>query len=422
MIVTRKPDPDERHARLVIAIDRAAWEAALQSVYLRACKNYPVAGFAAGEVPRAELEKAYGDDFLYQEAVNETFPAALVEAVTRQGLRLAGTPELTVLSIGAEGYTFSADCELYPPVKIGAYRGLSAPMEQVEITDEDGERAVAEFLRAHSKEIPVAGKCAMGDTAVIDFEGFTDGKPFDGGKGEKYELALGSGTFIPGFEEQVFGMAAGEEREIAVTFPQDYVPPLAGKDAVFRVLLHGAHRTETPELTDAFASDLGYADVGALRQKVLLDLVNEKRQDAQDAWEDALVQKVIATLECDIPESMIQSQTDGLMQEIEAQLQSQQIDMDMYLKARDLTMDALRAQIRPNALEAVRYELTMEEIAREENFTVAPEELTARYAELSKVYGMTEEALRGQIPPDVLTHDLRSARARAVIISSAKRA
>jgi trigger factor len=421
MIVTRKEGADSRHAELTIAIDRATWVQALQSVYEKNSGAYPVEGFEAGSATREALEQAYGEECLYQEAVNETFPPALVEAVTREGLKLAGAPELSVLSIGPEGYTFSAVCELYPEVTLGPYKGVSAPMEKVEISDDDAQEAVASFLRAHKRTCEVDGPAAMGDTAVIDYEGFVDGTPFEGGKAEQYPLSLGSGSFIPGFEEQVAGMRAGEERDIHVTFPENYMPPMAGKEAVFHIRLHRATRGELPELTEAFAKENGYDGVEALRQSVILQLVSSKQQEAQDAWEDALVQKVIASLACELPEGMVRQQLEGLVQEVERQLQGQQVTMEEYLKALNLTEDSLREQLRPGAEDAVKYELTMEKIAQEEALTVSPEELEERYGQMTGVYGMSVEDLRQQIPPEVLTHDLRAARARAIIISNGKR-
>jgi len=420
MIVKQVEKKGANRAELLIEVEKDAWQAALQKAYQAQARQFPVAGYDPGQAPRAALETQYGDDCFYQEAVNETFPSALVEAMRQEKLQLVATPELRVVTIGPEGYTFVALAELYPEVKLGVYKGLSAHRDSVELSADDTESAVADFLRGHKTEHTIDGPAAAGDTAVIDFEGFTDGVAFEGGKGERYPLVLGSGSFIPGFEEQVCGMRTGETREIHVTFPEAYAPELAGRDAMFRVTLQELRRSEMPELTEEFAKSTGFGSVSELRQDVMAQLVESRQQEAQDAFEDALIGQVLDGMEVEIPEAMVQNQLDGLMRELEGHLQSQGIDMEEYLTALQLTREQVREQIRQSAENAARFELAMNEIARREAFCVTEEELAARYSEMAALYGMTEEQLRTELPPEALAHDLKITRARQVVVNTAK--
>ena len=229
MILQKKEELANRQLRLTITVERDAWEKALNDAYQEVKALYPVEGYAVGKAPREALEKAYSHDLFYQEAVNET---ALVEAIASEDIQIAAPPALNVETIGPDGYTFTALIDLYPEVKLGQYKGLSAPWENAELSDDDTNEAIQRFLTEHLVEQE------QGDEVTLDFEGCVDGVPFEGGKGEGYPLLLGSGMFIPGFEEQVAGIRPEEERDVHVTFPTQYVPELAGKDATFHVKAH----------------------------------------------------------------------------------------------------------------------------------------------------------------------------------------
>lgn len=420
MTVTHRENLENRRVKLTIRVEQAVWQKALDDAYAQQKAFFPVEGYAPGAAPRQALEAAYGADVLYQEAVNATFPAALVEAIGQQQLQIAGTPALSVVSIGPEGYTFDALIELYPEVKLGQYKGLRASLQAVELSDDDISSALQDYQRAHMI-VTEREQAALGDEVTMDFEGFVDGEPFEGGKAEQYPLLLGSGAFIPGFESQVVGIRAGEERDIPVTFPQAYLPSLAGKDAVFHIKAHKIVRRRLPELNDEFAVSQGFADIHQLRRQVMEDTLRAKQSQAQDTYSDALVQQVIDGMEVNIPESMIESQLQGLMQELERQLTAQGIQMNDYLEAAGLTMDALRDHARENAVRGAQYELAMMEIARLENITITNGDLDAKYAEMSQMYGIDAQQLRTQLPPVRLSHDLKLARARSVIVETAIR-
>lgn len=416
MLLNRE-NKENRQVVLTIQVEQEPWEKALNEAYEQSKNLFKKED---GTLPtRQEMEEKHGADVFYQDAVNNTFPVALVEAVRQEDISVAGAPELSVESIGPEGYIFTALIDLYPEVKLGQYKGLSAPRPTVELSDDDVTAAIEEYLQNHlAEEHPE--KAAMGDEVVLDFEGFVNGVPFEGGKAEQYPLLLGSGYFIPGFEEQVAGMAVGDERDIAVTFPAQYAPELAGKDAVFHIKVHKITRRVKPVMGDDFAKAQGFADASALRCSIMEQAVRAKQQEATDAYADALVQQVIAGMEVDIPERMVTCQLDGLMRDLEQQLMQQGATMDAYLEMAGITRDDLRRQAESSARAAVEFELAMTEIARRENIQFTDAELEEKYTQMSALYGMTPDQLKQSLPIERLTHDLRLARARAIIVDSAK--
>ena len=415
-IKKRQDIPENRQVRLTIAVDTETWQRSLERCYDAIKSIAPV----EGEATRASIEAKYGPEFLYQEAVNDTYPQALVEAIQQEELLIAGTPTLTVEEIGPEGYTFAAVIDLYPEVTLGAYKGLRAAYPEVELSEEDTQAALEEYARAH-QDVTHPERAAMGDEVVIDFEGFLDGVPFEGGKGEQQPLLLGSGYFIPGFEEQVAGAAAGEERDIRVTFPAAYTPELAGKDAVFHIKVHEITRRAAPVLDDAFAGKQGFEDVSALRRAVMEGAVAQKQAQAARQFADALVQQVIDGMTVTIPDAMVENQLDGLIAQLRGQLEGQGATLEQYLEYSGTTMEQLREHAREQAATAARYELAMTEIARREGIEITEEELEQQYGALSAQYGLSRELLRQQLPPIKLRHDLKLARARAVVVENAKR-
>ena len=415
-IKKRQDIPENRQVRLTIAVDTETWQRSLERCYDAIKSIAPV----EGEATRASIEAKYGPEFLYQEAVNDTYPQALVEAIQQEDLLIAGTPTLTVEEIGPEGYTFAAVIDLYPEVTLGAYKGLRAAYPEVELSEEDTQAALEEYARAH-QDVTHPERAAMGDEVVIDFEGFLDGVPFEGGKGEQQPLLLGSGYFIPGFEEQVAGAAAGEERDIRVTFPAAYTPELAGKDAVFHIKVHEITRRAAPVLDDDFAKKQGFEDVSALRRAVMEGAVAQKQAQAARQFADALVQQVIDGMTVTIPDAMVENQLDGLIAQLRGQLEGQGATLEQYLEYSGTTMEQLREHAREQAATAARYELAMTEIARREGIEITEEELEQQYGALSAQYGLSRELLRQQLPPIKLRHDLKLARARAVVVENAKR-
>lgn len=415
-VIMRQDVPEKRQVRLAISVDRETWQQSLARCYEGVKSVFPV----EGESTRENIEKKYGAEFLYQDAVNDTYPQALVEAIGQSDIQLAGTPTLTVEKISGDGYTFTAVIDLYPEVQLGQYKGLTAVYPEVELSSDDTESALAEYARAHPV-VEHPERAAMGDEVTLDFEGFVDGVPFEGGKGEQYPLLLGSGYFVPGFEEQVAGAAVGEERDVKVTFPAEYVPELAGKDAVFRIKVHQITRRTTPEWNDDFARQQGFADVSSLRRAVMESAVQKKQAQAAEQFANALIRQVTEGMTVTIPDAMVENQLDGIINELRSHMQSQGYDLEPYLETCGMTLEQLRDHTREQAAAAARYELAMTEIARREGIDVTEADVDAKYEELSRQYGLSVELLRQQLPPLRLRHDLKLAAAQAVVVNGAKR-
>lgn len=415
-VIMRQDVPEKRQVRLAISVDRETWQQSLARCYEGVKSVFPV----EGESTRENIEKKYGAEFLYQDAVNDTYPQALVEAIGQSDIQIAGTPTLTVEKISGDGYTFTAVIDLYPEVQLGQYKGLTAVYPEVELSSDDTESALAEYAQTHPV-VEHPERAAMGDEVTLDFEGFVDGVPFEGGKGEQYPLLLGSGYFIPGFEEQVAGAAVGEERDVKVTFPTEYVPELAGKDAVFRIKVHQITRRTTPEWNDDFARQQGFADVSSLRRAVMESAVQKKQAQAAEQFANALIRQVTEGMTVTIPDAMVENQLDGIINELRSHMQSQGYDLEPYLETCGMTLEQLRDHTREQAAAAARYELAMTEIARREGIDVTEADVDAKYEELSRQYGLSVELLRQQLPPLRLRHDLKLAAAQAVVVNGAKR-
>ena len=415
-VIMRQDVPEKRQVRLAISVDRETWQQSLARCYEGVKSVFPV----EGESTRENIEKKYGAEFLYQDAVNDTYPQALVEAIGQSDIQIAGTPTLTVEKISGDGYTFTAVIDLYPEVQLGQYKGLTAVYPEVELSSDDTESALAEYARTHPV-VEHPERAAMGDEVTLDFEGFVDGVPFEGGKGEQYPLLLGSGYFVPGFEEQVAGAAVGEERDVKVTFPTEYAPELAGKDAVFRIKVHQITRRTTPEWNDDFARQQGFADVSSLRRAVMESAVQKKQAQAAEQFANALIRQVTEGMTVTIPDAMVENQLDGIINELRSHMQSQGYDLEPYLETCSMTLEQLRDHTREQAAAAARYELAMTEIARREGIDVTEADVDAKYEELSHQYGLSVELLRQQLPPLRLRHDLKLAAAQAVVVNTAKR-
>ena len=413
MTMISRQDREDRRVLLTIRVEQEPWHRALDEAFEHTKSLFDCAD-------RAALEARHGADVLYQDAVNATFPAALTEAVNSQSLMVVGAPELNILSIGPDGYEFTALITLYPEVKLGQYKGLKAVYPSVELSDDDVTAAMEDYCRDHTLSETV-DRAAMGDEVVLDFEGFLNGVPFEGGKGENYPLVLGSGAFIPGFEEQLSGIRPGEEREIHVTFPTQYTPELAGKDAMFRVRARAVNRCTIPVLDDAFAVSQGYEDAAALRRAVMAQALARKESEARGAFADALIGQVIAATEAEVPAAMVEDQITGLIGQLAAHLQAQGMELPQYLEMGGLTMEDLRERVREQATYAARYELVMMEIIRREGIVVTEADVEPEYQELSRKHGVPIEQVKKLLPLMRLIHETRLLRARNLVVDSAVR-
>ena len=414
-IIKREDIPEKRQVRLTIAVDRDTWQASLARCYQGVKSVCPV----SGEPTRENIEKQYGAEFLYQEAVNDTYPAALVEAIGQSDIQIAGTPTLTVEEIGADGYTFAAVIDLYPEVQLGQYKGLSAVYPEVELSSDDTEAALEEYARANP-HVEHPDRAAMGDEVVLDFEGFVDGVAFEGGKGDNFDLKLGSGQFVPGFEEQIVGMSAGEEKDIDITFPEDYHKELAGKAVVFHVKLNKVTETIVPEQDDEFAKDVSEFDtLDELKADIRAKALENAKKQADSAFEQAAVDKAAENTTVDMPKALVENELDIQMERFGYQLQMSGYSMEQYAKMMGGDVSTMRNAFRPAAEKQAKISVTLEKIAEVEGITASDEDIEAEFKSLAEQYELEVDKVKEMVPMDELTGSIKTRKAIKVIVDSA---
>ena len=421
MKVTSVEKKEKSTVELTIQVEAEAFEAAIQKAYLKNRGRINVPGFRKGKAPRKIIEGMYGAGVFYEDAINDAYPAAYEAAVKEQGLDDVGYPKMEILEAGKEGFTFKALVSVRPEVKLGEYKGLTAPKEEAKVTEKDIDEELKPYIDRATRLVSVQRKAKKGDTAVIDFEGFDNGTPFEGGKGENYDLKLGAGMFVPGFEEQVVGMKAGEEKDIDITFPEDYHADLAGKAVVFHVKVNEVKESQAPEVDDEFAKDVSEFETLADFRKDLGDkLLERKKTQAQSDFENAVIEQLVENMECEIPDGMVEVQTDRLMEDYAMRLQSQGMRMEDYLGMMGMSVEMMRASAKPAALKQVQMELALTAVAKAENIQVSDEEFEAEIVKLGEQYNMPADQVRAIISPDALRSDLSLRKASELVLSSAK--
>ena len=421
MKVTSVEKKEKSTVELTIQVEADVFEAAIQKVYLKNRGRINVPGFRKGKAPRKIIEGMYGSGVFYEDAINECYPAAYEQAVKEQGLDDVGYPKMEIVEAGKEGFTFKALVSVRPEVKLGEYKGLTAPKEKVEVTEEDIDGELKPYIDRATRLVSVKRKAKKGDTAVIDFEGFDNGAPFEGGKGENYDLKLGAGMFVPGFEEQVVGMKAGEEKDIDITFPEDYHADLAGKAVVFHVKVNEVKESQVPEVDDEFTKDVSeFETLADFRKDLGEKLQQRKEAQAKSDFENAVLEQLVENMECEIPDGMVEAQTDRLMDDYAMRLQSQGIPMDQYMSMMGMTPEVMRASAKPAALKQVQVELALTAVAKAEGIEVSDEECEAEVAKLAEQYKMEADQVKAIVTTDSLRKDLSLRKANDVVISSAK--
>ena len=404
---------------LVIQVSAEDFEAAINRVYNREKKKIMLPGFRKGKVPRKMIERVYGENVFYEDAMEETYPAAYEQALKETGIEPVAYPKLEIQEVGGDGYTFKALVTVKPEASIKDYKGLPIAKAEVNVTDEDIAEELKVYINRASRLVSVDREAREGDTAVIDFEGFKDGVAFEGGKGENYSLELGSGSFVPGFEEQIVGMKAGEEKDIDITFPEEYTPELAGAAVVFKVKVNEVKETQAPEVDDEFAKDVSEFDTLEEFKKDLGEKLRQRRQDQADReFETAVVDALIEKLECEVPEAMVEYRADQMMNDYTARLQNSGIPVEDYLRIMGLTMEDLRAQSKTAAERAVKSALALEAVADAEKIEVTDEDVNAEIARLAREYSLSEEKIRETVNVADVMKDLASQKALELVKSS----
>lgn len=399
---------------------------ACKSAYMKQRKSIQLPGFRKGKATQGMIEKVYGEGAFYEEALEIVYPKAVSEAIEEAGLRTVDQPfdlDVPVMS-KAEGVEMKMKVTVYPEVKLGDYKGLTATMLPTEATDEDVDAELENMRDRNSRLISVDDREAqMGDTAEIDFEGFVDGVAFDGGKGENYPLELGSGSFIPGFEEQVAGHKIDEEFDVNVTFPEEYAAELAGKDAVFKCKIHEIKTKEMPELDDEFVKDVSEFDtLDELKADIKKGLSEKKEADAKADFENQLIEQVVENMECEIPECMFESRTNEMVQDYSYRLQMQGIDLNTYLSYMGQDMDTFKKTFREGAENQVKASIALEAIVAAEKIEVTDEEIDAEVAKLAEQYKMEADQIKSAVPADQLASDIKTRKALDLVVESAVKA
>jgi trigger factor len=408
---------------LEITVDAEQFEAAVQKAYLKQRKKITVQGFRKGKAPRALIEKVYGQGVFYEDAFDEIYPEVVSAAIDEAKLEIVASPyDINVEKIGKEGVEFTLKVVVKPEVKLGKYKGLKAEKEEVKVSAEDVNAEIERLREQNARTVTIEDRAVKkGDIAVIDFEGFRDGKAFEGGKGENYELEIGSNSFIPGFEDQIKGHKTGEEFEIIVTFPGDYASEeLAGQEAVFKIKLHEIKKKELPALDDDFAMDVSEFDTLAELKKDIKATIKSKREQSADVdFTNSLLDLVAEGIKAEIPSQMVDRQIDQDIDDFGYRLQMQGLNLDMYLKYTGMDNAALRDSFKEKALKEVKLNLALDEIVKKEKIEATEEAIEAEYKKLAETYNMDVEQIKKALPAENITGDIERATAIDIIKESA---
>lgn len=406
---------------LEVSIDADTFEAAQKKAFAKMKNRISYPGFRKGKVPRNMAEKVYGEGFLYEDALEICYPEAVEAAIKESGLDVVGTDKADIKEIGKNGVELEIDVFTKPEVEVTAYKGLEAQVKPIEVTDEEIQAKIDALVERNARIITVEDRPAQNDDiAVIDFEGFVDGTAFDGGKGEEYELTLGSGQFIPGFEDQIVGHNTGDEFDVNVTFPEQYTESLAGKDATFKVVLHEIKSKELPEVDDEFAQDAADCDnVDALKVSLKEEIEEEKKAATDSEVRQQVLEKLAENVVAEIPPVMVEDEINNQIRDLDYRFSSQGMSFDMYLQYTGMTMEQYKENAKEGAENNVKVRLGLEKIAELEKIEVTDEELEAEYEKFAETYGMEIDQVKAAVPADGLKKDLSFNKAVDFVVANA---
>ena len=388
---------EKNMAVITVTVPAEDFAKAMKETYNREKGRYSLPGFRKGHAPQKMIEQFYGKGVFFEGAVNSCINKTYADAAKESGLDIVSRPEIDVTQVEAgKDLIYTATVAVKPDVTLGEYKGIEVQKADMTVTDQDVEDAVKRELEKDSRLVTVTDRAAQdGDTVKIDFDGSVDGVAFDGGKGENYPLQLGSGSFIPGFEEQIVGHSAGDAFDVEVTFPEDYhAKELAGKAAVFKTVLHEIQTREVPELTDAYADDKGFDSVDAFREDVKQKLTDAKAKSAAAANENAVIGKVVENAQIELPEPMIETQVEQMIDDYARRMQSQGLQLDQYMEYTGMTMDKLKEQFHPQAVRNLKTRLTLEKVVEAENIEVSEEAIEAEIKRMAEQYKVDFEKMQ----------------------------
>lgn len=418
---------EKNMAKLTVEVSADELEKAIEKAYQKQKKNITVPGFRKGKVPRMMVEKMYGKEVFYEDAANEIIPSAYEKAYDECGENIVSTPKIEVVQIEAgKPFIFTAEVALKPEVTLGAYKGIEVDKVDVTVSDEEVDAEIEKERDRNARSISVTDRAVQDkDQTVIDFEGFVDGVAFEGGKGENYPLTIGSGAFIPGFEEQLIGKNIGEECDVNVTFPEDYhAEDLAGKAAVFKVTVKEIKEKQLPDLDDEFAAEVSEFDTLAeYKEDVKKNLTEKREKDVKNAKEDAVVDAIIENATMEIPEAMIETQQRQMVQEFAQNIQMQGLSIDQYFQFTGLTAEKMMEQVKPQAEKRIKSRLVLEAVAKAENITASEEDFEAEVAKMAEMYKMEADKVKESIGEEgkkQMMEDLAVSKAAEFVVNEAK--
>ena len=408
-------------ATVVVEIDHELMESGVNKAYMKARKNILVPGFRKGKAPRKMIEALYGAHVFYEDGLEEIFGEVYDFAIAKQDFKAIGRPSLTDMQIADDNtVTLTLTTDVYPEVTLGQYKGVEVEKGEATVTDAQIQAELDSMAQNVASTENVDRAAEMGDTANIDFEGFDNGVPFEGGKGENFDLKLGSGSFVPGFEEQIVGMNVGEEKDIDITFPEDYHKELAGKAVVFHVKLNKLTVTIVPQQDDEFAKDVSEFDtLDALKADIRAKALEKAQKQIDSAFENAAVEKAAENTTVDMPNALIEKELDVQMERFGYQLQMSGYSMEQYAKMMGGDLKTMREAFRPTAEKQARISVTLEKIAEVENLTVSEEELEEEFQSMAKQYEMEAAKIKEMVPVEELTESLKTRKAVKIIVDNA---
>ena len=408
-------------ATIVVEIDKELMESGVQKAYLKERKKIQLPGFRKGKAPRKMIEALYGAHVFYEDGLEEIFPTVYEEAVVKQDLKAVGRPSLTDMDISEDNVvTITLTTDVYPEVTLGDYKGIEVEKAEATVTDDQVQAELDRMAQNVASTENVERAAEMGDTANIDFEGFDNGVAFNGGKGEKFDLKLGSGSFVPGFEEQIVGMNIGDEKDIDITFPEDYHAELAGKAVVFHVKLNKLSVTNVPAQDDEFAKDVSEFDtLDELKADIRAKALEKAQKQIDSAFENACVEKAAENATVDMSNSLIEMELDNQMERFAYQLQMSGYSMEAYAKMMGGDVATMRNAFRPGAEKQAKSNVVLSKIIEVEGITVSDEDLTAEYEDMAKQYEMDVEKIKTMVSAEELTTSLKTRKAVKLIVDAA---
>ena len=417
---------EKNMAKLTVEVPAEDVEKAIQGAYQKTKKSINIPGFRKGKAPRQLIEKMYGKEVFYSDAVDAMLPKAYSDAVVECGEEIVSYPKIDVVQIeSGKPFIFTAEVAVKPAVTLGEYKGIQVEKAPIEVTDEEIEAQVNKEREANSRTVTVEDRAVQkGDIATIDFEGFVDGVAFDGGKGENYDLEIGSNTFIPGFEDQLVGAEIGKELDVNVTFPEEYgAKELAGKEAVFKCKVNGIKVKELPEADDEFAQEVSEFDtLDEYKADIKAKLLKDKEDEAKRAKEDAVIGKIVENATMDIPDAMVEYQTQQMLDDFGRRMQSQGLSLEQYFQFTGMTEADYKEQMKPRALQNIQSRLVLEAVAEAEKLEATEEDLEKEYAKMAEQYKLDVDKVKeifGEYQKEELKKDIVIQKAAELVTEAA---